>query len=248
MDLLHYGLYFGLTLIFSTLFAMGGVGSAIALVPLFTMLGLPINVAKATGLFVNSISTITSSIMNFFRGTLEIKFALPLVFSVLIATPIGAWLSQYVPVIYVKWALVSFVIISALLLLFSKRVAKFTITSDWILYIVGVSVGLLSGMIGVGGGSFIMPLLILFGFNAKRAAVAVSFVIPFSTTGGFLTYLSFVDIDWILLADVGVAALIGGYIGERVMHFKLSANQIKKLIAIILLLLGGKLLHQLLTF
>jgi len=248
MDLLHYGLYFGLTLIFSTLFAMGGVGAAIALVPLFTMLGLPINVAKATGLFVNSISTITSSIMNFFRGTLEIKFALPLVFSVFIATPIGAWLSQYVPVIYVKWALVSFVIISALLLLFSKRAAKFTITSDWILYVVGVSVGLLSGMIGVGGGSFIMPLLILFGFNAKRAAIAVSFVIPFSTTGGFLTYLSFVDIDWILLADVGVAALIGGYIGERVMHFKLNANQIKKLIAIILLLLGGKLLHQLLAF
>ena len=51
-ELIYYATYFGLTLFFSTLFAMGGVGSAIALVPIFSgVMGIPLNLAKATGLF-----------------------------------------------------------------------------------------------------------------------------------------------------------------------------------------------------
>jgi len=109
-ELIYYATYFGLTLFFSTIFAMGGVGSAIALVPIFNMMGAPINLAKATGLFINSASTITASIMNFFRGVLDIKFALPLVISILIATPIGAWFSQYVPKEIIEWMLTIFII------------------------------------------------------------------------------------------------------------------------------------------
>ncbi|MCF6172432.1 MAG: hypothetical protein L3J44_01370 [Campylobacteraceae bacterium] len=66
-----------------------------------------------------------------------------------------------------------------------------------------------------------MPLLILLGFDAKKAAYGVSFVIPFSSFGAFLTYLQFVKMDWFLLVDVTVAALIGGYLGGKIMHFKL---------------------------
>ncbi len=245
-ELIYYATYFGLTLFFSTLFAMGGVGSAIALVPIFNMMGAPINLAKATGLFINSASTITASIMNFFRGVLDIKFALPLVISILIATPIGAWLSQYVPKEIIEWMLTIFIIISAGLLIFNKREAKFSYQKAWVLYVVGGSVGLLSGMIGVGGGSLIMPILILLGYDAKKAAYAVSFVIPFSTLGAFFTYLSFVHMDWILLGVVTVAAIIGGYLGDLIMHYRLTPQQVKKLIAIVLILLAIKMLFKLL--
>ena len=245
-DLIYYATYFGLTLVFSTIFAMGGVGSAIALVPLFNMLGIPLNLAKAIGLFINSSSTITASIMNFFRGVLDFKFAMPLVISILVATPIGAWLSQYVPKTIVEWLLTIFVIIAAFLLIYTKREAKFSYTKTWILYVIGGSVGLLSGLIGVGGGSLILPLLILLGYDAKKAAYAVSFVIPFSTLGGFFTYLSFVHMDWILLGVVTVAAIIGGYLGDFIMHYKLTPAQVKKLIAVILLILAVKMLFKLL--
>jgi len=103
--LLQYGVYFFLTLGFSTLFAMGGVGSAIGLVPIFAMMGIPLNLAKALGLFINSASTITASLMNFFRGVLDIKFALPLIVSVMVTTPIGAWMSQYIQKEIVEWIL-----------------------------------------------------------------------------------------------------------------------------------------------
>ncbi|BAF69200.1 sulfite exporter TauE/SafE family protein [Nitratiruptor sp. SB155-2] len=245
-DIIHYAIYFFLTLVLSTLFAMGGVGSAIALVPLFSMMGMPINLAKAIGLFINSASTITASVMNFFRGVLDIKFALPLIISIMVATPIGAWSSQYVQKEIIEWMLVAFLLISSTLLLFSNKKPKVVYDKVWVLYVIGGSVGIVSGMIGVGGGSLIMPLLILLGFDAKKAAYAISFVIPFSTLGAFFTYLGFVHMDWILLGVVTVAAIIGGYLGDFIMHYRLTPNQIKKLIAVVLLLLALKMVYQLL--
>ena len=244
--MMHYLLYFALTLGLSTLFAMGGVGSAIVLVPIFNMLGMPLNLSKAIGLFINSSSTITASIMNFFRGVLDIKFALPLIVAILIATPIGAWSSQFVPVVVVKWILVAFLIIAASLLLYTKRETKVVYDKAWILFLIGFFVGIISGMIGVGGGALIMPLLILLGFDAKKAAYAVSFIIPFSSLGAFATYLSFVKMDWVLLGTVTVAAIMGGYLGDKIMHYRLTPAQVKKLIAVLLLLLAAKMIYSLL--
>jgi len=245
-DLIHYGIYFILTLVLSTLFAMGGVGSAIVLVPTFNMMGIPLNLAKAIGLFINTSSTITASIMNFFRGVLDIKFATPLILAILIATPMGAWSSKYIPVEIVKWVLVAFLITASILLLYTKRETKIVYDKSWILFLIGFVVGVISGMIGVGGGALIMPLLILLGFDAKKAAYAVSFIIPFSSLGAFFTYLSFVKMDWILLSVVTVAAIIGGYLGDKIMHYKLNSNQVKKLIAILLLILAIKMVIGLL--
>lgn len=236
--------YFVLTLVFSTLFSMGGVGSAIALVTIFPMAGMPLNMAKATGLFINASSTITASVMNLLRGVLDFRFALPLVISILISTPIGAYLSQYIAEYWVKWILVSFLLISATLLMNPKKEQKFTYTKRWILYVIGGSVGIISGLLGVGGGALIIPLLILLGFEPKKAAYTVSFVIPFSSLGAFFTYLHFVDMDWLLLAVVTVAAFLGGYIGNRIMHFRLTEKQVKKLIALVLYLLAAKLIYS----
>ncbi len=243
--LIRDGIYFLITFVLSTVFAMGGVGSAIALVPTLSMLGVPFNLAKSIGLFVNSASTITASVMNLRRGVLDIRFALPLVIAVVMATPAGAWLSRYVPEHDVKWVLAVFMLISAGLLLFSKREAKVAYDRAWVMIVLGGGVGLVSGLIGVGGGAPILAVLVLLGFDAKKAAYAVTFVIPFSTLSGFFTYLHFVHMDWILLGVVGFGAMLGGYLGGRIMHYSLKPAQIKKLIAILLLGLAGKMIWSL---
>ena len=78
--------YFFITLGVSTLFAMGGIGGAIALVSIFPMTGLSLNDSKALSLFVNTSSMISSSYMNFKRGVLHFKFAMPLVISVIVSS------------------------------------------------------------------------------------------------------------------------------------------------------------------
>jgi uncharacterized membrane protein YfcA len=215
---------------------MGGIGSAIALVPIFNVAGLPINLAKAIGLFINTSSTITASVMNFKRGVLTVKATLPLIVAILLATPVGAYSSQYINEMWVKWLLVAFLVTSGALLLFQKREARFRFSSPALLAALGGGVGVISGLLGVGGGS----LLILLGYNAKEAGIAVSMVIPFSSFGAFATYLSFAEKDWTLLGLVTVAAIPGGYLGNRIMHFNLSPAQVKKLIGVVLYLLAAK--------
>jgi uncharacterized membrane protein YfcA len=236
---------FFIVLILSTFFALGGVGSAVALVPILHMIGVDFNLSKAIGLFVNTATTITATIMNIKRKVLDIKFALPLALSLVVSAPIGAYLSKFIPQTYVKYLFIAFLIFAGSMLLFGKKEAKFKYTKKWVMVLLGAIVGIISGLLGIGGGSLLMPLLILLGFDAKKLAVAMSFVIPFSTFSAFLTYLSIVKIDWVLLAVATIAAILGGYIGNYIMHFHLNQKQIKKIIGIMLYLIAIKMLWSL---
>jgi len=232
---------FVITLLLSTFFAMGGVGSAVALVPVLNFLGINFNVSKAIGLFVNTTTTLTATIMNLKRGVLDIKFALPLAISLALFAPIGAYISQYVSENIIKTLFLIFLIFSGSMLIFGKKERKFSYTNQFIMIVLGGIVGIISGLLGIGGGSLLMPILILLGFNAKKLAVAMSFVIPFSTFTAFLTYLSFIHIDYALLLTTTISAIIGGFIGNRIMHFKLEASHIKKIIGLMLYLIALKL-------
>ena len=245
---MDYIIYFILTLFVSAFFALGGLGSAAALVPIFDMMGMPLNLAKAIGLFINSASTITASFMNILRRSVDIRFAMPLVISIIVSTPIGAYASQFVDEDIVRGILVLFLGFSSFMLLFGKKEQMFSYTKKWILYPIGFFVGIISGLIGVGGGALILPLLVLLGWDAKKVSYAVSFVIPFSTLGAFFTYATFVKIDYILLLVVAVAAILGGFIGNRISHFHLSSVHIKKIIGVLLLLIALRLAIKLLNF
>lgn len=60
------------------------------------------------------------------------------------------------------------------------------------------------------------------------------------------------EIAWYPTVDqtkcISVAAIIGGYVGNLMMHYRLTAQQLKKLIAVVLLLLAAKILWNLLGF
>ena len=236
----EYIVYFFITLLLSTLFSMGGVGSAVALVPLLDMLGVPLNVAKLTALFVNTSTTLTATFMNFKRGVLNVRFAFPLVISSLLTAPLGAQASRYIDDETVRFVLMIFLFVSATIMLVSKKEAVAKYKSQWVMYLAGSVVGFISGILGVGGGSLIMPLMILLGFDAKKMAIAVSFMVPFATFSAFLSYATFVSIDYLLLLLCAIAAVLGGYVGNHIMHFRLSSAHIKKIIGIILYILAIK--------
>lgn len=243
-DLAPLAGYFALTFLLSTLFAMGGVGSAIGLVPMLETTGLPLAMARALGLFVNTTSTAVAAAVHLSSGLLNLRGAWPLVVSVLVATPIGAWASQFVAPDIVRAVLAVFLIAAALLMLVAHHPVLIESKGALPRLLIGALVGAISGLVGVGGGALIVPALVLLGEDAKSAARTVSFVIPFSSAGGFLTYLQFVSMDWTLLAVVGLAAAGGGYLGGRLMNRHLSASHVKRLIAVLLIMLALKLLAK----
>jgi uncharacterized membrane protein YfcA len=221
---------------------MGGAGAGIAMIPILNMLGFDLNIAKMTGLFIGFTTTFTSTVMNLKRKVLDIKFALPLALTLLVFAPVGAQLSKFVDKGVVKILFAIFLIISATMMIFFKKRAKTNLQTPVILALTGAIIGLLSGLLGVGGGNMLLPILVLFGYEPKKVAITVSFVVPFSAFTSFLSYATFVHIDWLLLISTTVGAITGGYIGNYMMHFKLTQTQIRKIIAIILYILAIKMI------
>lgn len=241
----EYILFGLITLILSTLFSMGGLGGALAIIPALNFLGVDFTLAKTVGLFAGASTTITASIMNMLRKSVAYKFVLPIAAMMLVFAPLGAYSSAFINENVVKFFFILLLFYSATMMLFTKRKALFHVESNIILLIVGAGVGFFAGLLGVSGGNILIPILTLFGYAPKKVAIAVSFVIPFSALGSFFTYASYVPLDWKLLAVVAICAIIGGYIGNYMMYFKLKPSHIKKIMAGLLYLLALKMLWHL---
>ena len=242
-DYIFYSL---ITVVLSSLFSMGGAGAGIAIIPILNFFGFDFTVAKAVGLFAGASTTITSSVMNIKRKAVEYSFVIPIASMMLLFAPLGAYSSSFVneEVVKVFFALLLFY--SATMMLFGKKKALFHVESKRILFLVGAFVGFLSGLLGVGGGNILIPLLTFLGYDPKKVAISVSFVVPFSALGSFFTYASYVPLDWILLLCIALSAIVGGYIGNYMMYFKLKQEHIKKVMAFILYGLTIKLFYHLL--
>ncbi len=237
-----YILYSLITVLLSSLFSMGGAGAGLALIPIFDFLGLGFTVAKAVGLFAGASTTITSSIMNIKRKAVDYRFVFPIAVMMVIFAPLGAYSSRFIDEEFVKFIYMLMLFYAATMMIFGKKSALFHSASKMLLFIIGMMVGFISGLLGVGGGNILIPLLSLMGYEPKKVAIAVSFVVPFSALGSFLTYASYVPLDWVLLLVVALSAVVGGYIGNYFMYFKLKQRHVKNIMALLLYLLALKLL------
>lgn len=244
---MEYLIYFGITLVISTLFSIGGTGSSVALIPILSFLGVGFDLAKAVGLFANTASTLGASIMNVLRKSIDVKQVLPFVFMSVACAPLGAYSATQMDTYYVKFSFALFLLFSATMMLMQKKKGVITYTKAWVMVLMGGIVGFLAGLLGIGGGAIIIPLLIYLGYDAKQTAITVSFMIPFSTLSAFLTYVYLIEIDWILLGVVAVAAALGGVIGNHIMIFKLSVEQTRKFIALSLYAIGIKMIWSLIS-
>jgi len=242
-------LFYALTaMLLATLFSMGGSGAGIALIPVLNFAGIDFTTAKAVGLFAGATTTMTASAMNLKRKAVDFKLLFPLASMMLLFAPFGAYCSQYIDKEMLKFLFMILLFYSATMMLFGKKKSLVRYTAGWVLFAVGAIVGFLAGILGVGGGNILIPFLTFLGFEPKKVAITVSFVVPFSALGSFATYASYLQLDWILIASVAVGAMIGGYIGNYLMYFKLRQKDIRKVMALLLYVLAFKLLFQFLPW
>lgn len=80
----------------------------------------------------------------------------------------------------------------------------------------GLVVGLVTGLVGAGGGFLVVPALALLGGLSMPVAVGTSLVViamkSFAGLGGYLTT---VTLDWALVGGVTAAAILGSFLGAR---------------------------------
>lgn len=225
------------------IFSLGGVGAAIILIPIMDSFGIPLSVAKPVGLFYNTISLTGASISNIKNRRLDFKTGIPIIIFSFLFAAIGAWTSQFIPKKIILILFIAFLLFSGLMFLFHKKGGKETYREDrpyFALSAIGVFAGLLSGMLGVGGGGIISPLMLMLGFNPKKITAITAFVVPFSSFSGFLTYWAMGNINWKLLLITSIFGIAGATLGTMFMQNKLNPKTVKKILAIILLIMAVK--------
>ncbi len=238
-------LIFIISLIAAFVFALGGIGSAIILVPIMSSLGIPINSAKPIGLFINTVSMTGASISNIKNKRLDFKMGIPVIIASFLFAIVGAYTSKFIPsnIILIVFAL--FLSFSGLMFLFHKKKETENYRTDFPyikLTLIGTFAGLLSGLLGIGGGGVISPLMLMIGLNPKKITAITAFVVPFSSLSGFLTYWAMGSVNWRLLIIATIAGTIGATLGTIFMQKKLNAATVKKILAIILLLMAVKMI------
>jgi uncharacterized protein len=92
----------------------------------------------------------------------------------------------------------------------------------------GIGVGILTGLVGVGGGFAIVPALVLLGNLSMSAAIATSLlIIALNSGAGLLGYIGHISIDWQLTGSFTFAAAFGSSIGTYLSKF-VPADRLQK--------------------
>lgn len=108
---------------------------------------------------------------------------------------------------------------------------------------VGALLGLLSGLTGTGGGIFLTPILLLMRWATTKNAAAVSALfILLNSTSGLLGNISATNSIPIVALPLGIAVIIGGSMGSYLGSNKLQPLTIKRLLAVVLIIAGFKLI------
>jgi len=239
------------TFAFTTVLTIAGVGAAFILIPVFLALGIPLLTAMSTALLLNAVAMIFASISYAREKLIVFKAAIPIVIAATILSPLGARTAEQLPESLLKWLFVGFLVFAGSMMLFyraKERPIEYS-TKKSVGYGVGVGslAGYLGGLLGVGGGNIIVPVLVWLGFNPKKAAATTAFIVIFSSLAGFLGHVSIGNMDIWLLSLCVVGSVSGAILGAYLMRKKLNAGQVKLAIGIILYLIAAKMIWDLLA-
>lgn len=119
------------------------------------------------------------------------------------------------------------------------------ITTIVSLLIIGLLAGMLSGLVGVGGGIIMVPMLVLllgFGQHQAQGTSLAVLVVPVTAIAVF-NYYKEGYINWKYAAVIAVFFVIGSYFGSK-LAIGLDQKMLKKIFSIVLILVAGKMLLE----
>ena len=233
----------------SGLLSMAGLGAAFIFVPLFYWLGVPLPIASSTALLLNAVSLSFASVTYWRAGLVNWRLGVPVTIAAVAAAPVGALLAPHAAKHVLLGLLAAFLLFSGAMMLFYRRPAAPRPLSRRAEAgtggAVGAVAGFLGGLLGVGGGNIILPVLGGLGLDAKVAAGTTGFAVVFSSLSGFLGRISTGHLNLVLLTVSVVMAAAGSLAGSRLMTTKISTTQLRHLIGFVLWGIAAELIWSL---
>jgi len=232
----------------SFLFAMLGLGGGMIYVPVLKWAGFDVKaVAIPLGLLLNGLNTLLALIPYSRKKLVDWKGGMAMAISALVFAPIGAYSSQYVPVqtLIIFFAVAVFGA-AVRMVFFAKSPEPEKMMELKKRSMIGIGVGafagFMGGMLGLGGGFIIAPILMWMGYKTKEAAATTALVVTFSSFSGYLGHMAEGSFNWPLTILVVVAVAIGSQLGGSFMSGKAKPKWVKSLYAVVLFAVAIKMI------
>lgn len=242
-------------LIIGLIMGLKGGGGSILGVPVFVyLMRMDAITATTLSLFVVGITSLFGAIGNAKQGNVEVKtaliFGMPSVISVMLMRRI---VLPMLPDTLVSWGNfhldknVFVLVLFAVLMLFSSykmirggNNSKTTTDSPryFTLVFQGLIVGIITGMVGAGGGFLIVPALVmLLHLDIKKAIGTSLLIISMNSLLGFFISQHISQIDWKFLIFFSILSILGMFIGIKLAK-KINSEYLKPVFGWIVLLMG----------
>lgn len=245
--------YFASILIGFSLGLLGGGGSILTVPVLFYLFQIDAVLATAYSLFIVGSTSLVGSLSYFRRNQIELAtvtaFGLPSVIAVFLTRRF------VVPAIpEVLFRLDNFVLTKGLLLLLLFAilmiVASYSMikgrrveenapkVGTYVLILQGVFIGMVTALVGAGGGFLIIPVLVNLLHLPMKTAIGTSLaIIAINSLLGFLFSLPFIAVSWFQLITITGIAILGIYLGSFV-STKIDGKKLKPAFGWFVLIMG----------
>jgi uncharacterized membrane protein YfcA len=213
-------------LIAGSLGGLVGVGGGVIIIPMMTeTLNFRQHEAHGTSLVAVVFTGVAGSVIYYIHGSVDITASVLLAGMALITVRLGAKYCCFLPELTLKKYFGFFLLFVAVLFILKPFLPYVMdgLPPVWIRWIVlvllGALTGFISGMMGVGGGSFMIPIMVLFAGIAQHTAQGISLLamIPASAVGVW-THWKEGNIRTSSLPGLVAGVLVGVYVGGSFAH------------------------------
>ena len=227
-------LFFLVALTYSSV-GLGGGSSYTALMAILgvSTLAIPL-ISLSLNIFVTTIGS-----FNFIRNRhARIKLVLPFLISSIPMAYLGGSLKLSKEIFY--WILlISLVFVALRIYFWQNTTIKLNLTQNGkiiLSLIAGSILGLVAGIVGIGGGIYLVPLIILLGLgSAKEAAACGAIFIWLNSCSGLISRLQYNSIDLTNYIPLIAAVIAGGTLGSFMGSFKFSPKTMEKILGAVII-------------
>ena len=236
------------TLIGLSLGLLGGGGSILTVPVLVYVLGYAAKPAIAMSLPVVGVTSLVGAALHWRLGNVRLGTAGLFGVLAMVGAFAGAKLAAFVSGA-VQLVLLAVVMVAAAGSMLGRRSTRPVAAAAApprlaLLVPVALGVGVLTGLVGIGGGFLVVPALVLLAGVPMREAVGTSLlVIAMNSASGFAGYVGTVDFDWRFLAGFTAAAVVGALAGTS-LAARVPQEALKRAFAVFLFVMGGFVLYK----
>jgi uncharacterized protein len=219
---------------------LGGGGSILTVPALVYLIGQTPQAAVTTSLAIVGANSVVGAYFHSANGSLNWRVALMFGGAGMGVAYLAAGLSHmFTPAALLVLFALLMIAISVIMLLQNKKVERVANQASWpVIVAAGASVGLLTGILGVGGGFLIVPVLVMLVGLPMYQAIGTSLVIiAANSLAGFIGHLEMSLFDMTLTGIFVATGLAGTYAGSRLGQ-RLPAQRLKQVFAIFVLFLA----------